>query len=151
MEISFDFIIIRFYFKCYILIIMNYFKMKILSNKFFSSIPYSQILEQCWTCRFYWIVGCKTKKNLETWTLSTLRYCFSGDWKKLISKVVMVKINDNSKLLLLYLKFGMRVGCGCLFYMRDWSTTLPCLIVGGGIIWGGGGFSSKQMHFSRWV
>ena len=32
---------------------------------------------------------------------------------------------------------------GCIFYLRAWSTTLPCLIVAGGIICSGAGFSSN--------
>ena len=44
-------------------------------------------------------------KILQTWIFSTLGYCLSGSWKRLISKIVIVRTNDNNKLLLLYLIF----------------------------------------------
>ena len=44
-------------------------------------------------------------------------------------KAVIVKINGYSKLLLFYLSFEVD---GSIFYLRAWSNTLPCLIVGGG-------------------
>ena len=46
---------------------------------------------------------------------------------------MIVKTNDNSKLILFYLIFdgGVGRGGGYVFYLRAWSTTLPSLTVGG--------------------
>ena len=51
-----------------------------------------------------------------------------------------MKTDDNSKLLLLYLIFGgCGGGCACggdcalRVLLRAWSTTILCLIVGGGV------------------
>ena len=66
---------------------------------------------------------------LQIWTLLTLWYFLSGAWKSPISKVVIMKTNEDSKLLLFYLIFGGVGGC-CMFYLSAWSTTLTCLIVG---------------------
>ena len=53
-----------------------------------------------------------------------------------------MKTNEDRKLLLFYLISGGG-GARLHVFLRVWSTTLPCLIVVGGIISGGEGFSSN--------
>ena len=57
--------------------------------------------------------GCSNWKILQTWTFSTLGYCLSGAWKRLISKAVIVKTNGDSKLLLFHLIFWGGRGAAC--------------------------------------
>ena len=69
---------------------------------------------------------------LQAWTLSTPFWRL----KKLTSKVVIVQTNEDRKLLLFYLIFG-GVGGSWVFYLSAWSTTFPCLILGGwNYVWG---------------
>ena len=57
--------------------------------------------------------GCSNWKILQTWTFSTLGYCLSGVWKRIISKAVIVKTNGDSKLLLFHLIFRGGRGAAC--------------------------------------
>ena len=81
---------------------------------------------------FNWRVwgGHSPCKTWETWTISTLGYCHSGDWKKQILKSVIVKTNDKNKLLLLYFKIWRRVESGRLrvlfVSLIIYSTVLNC-------------------------
>ena len=65
---------------------------------------------------------------LQTWTLSTLGYCFSDAWKRIVSKAVIVKTNEDRKLLLFYLIFE---GGGARLYflfacLVNYFTVLNC-------------------------
>ena len=62
--------------------------------------------------------------------------------KKASLKDCDMKTNEDRKLLLFYLISGGG-GARLHVFLRVWSTTLPCLIVVGGIISGGEGFSSN--------
>ena len=46
------------------------------------------------------VPACNPWKILQTWTFSTLEYYLSGAWKRLISKDMVMKSYDDSKLLL---------------------------------------------------
>ena len=68
---------------------------------------------------------------LQTLTFSTLGYCLSSAWKKLISKAVIVKTNDVRKLLLMlnkqwYLLYDAVAQCGVgggTSFQEEWGKT----------------------------